>query len=234
MPHNAWMRVSGGILAAVVVALLPVGGAVAGQARVNPADEAAARSSVLKRSDLPPGFGWKATRNPSASAGAATSHTCQGFNSKDSGLVTTGSADAKFTGAGTVIDSSAEVLATPGMVAADFRRTYVPSLASCLARFFESGTGNKAKIVSSTKIGFPRYAPYTAAYRIVYRVTVKGAAVQGVVDLVALGGGRKELSLLFLAVVGPPSQTAQGERGMSVIEQRLAAVLVDRALTPTA
>jgi hypothetical protein len=210
------------LVAAGVFALAASATALAGSTppfRPNAADQAAARATLLKASDL--GAGW--TGGVQA-AGKPSPPSCPGFAPREDDLPVTGHALAAFQKQGVDVESDVEVLRTAAMVRTDFSRTIRPPLARCLAVTFEqqSGSGTTIRVVSSKKVAFPAVAPVTVAYRVTSNVTQGSRTVKIVVDFVFMGKNRTEMTLTVTARSG-------AERAMTGFEQRLARVLAGRA-----
>jgi hypothetical protein len=185
--------------------------------------------SLLKLGELPAPFTWKGGKITTASA-TGSSFDCKGFKPKSSDLVTTGNASATFTAQGVQLQDHAEVLQTAKMVSDDFARTFVPAIVPCLSTTFAHNITGLI-VIEAGRVTFPQLAKYAAAYRIVFKITPKGAKTEeGVVDFIALGAGRKELSLLFTAILGTASQVTSGEKGMDVIDLNLSTLLAKNAL----
>ena len=179
---------------------------------------------LLKLSELPAPFTWKGGKTTSPSS-SGSSFSCKGFTPKSSDLLTTGKADATFTAQGVQLQDHAVVLQTAKMVSDDFGRTFVPALVPCLATSF-AHTITGLVVLKAGRVTFPQVAKYAAAYRIIFKITPKGkASEEGIVDYVALGAGRKELSLLFTAILGSATQVKNGANGMAVIDVNLATLL---------
>ncbi len=223
------MRISRAIVAGALLALGFAAGAQANKIKLNKADQAAADSSLLKLSQLPAPFTWKGGKTASPGSGGST-FNCKGFAPKSSDLVTTGKADATFTAQGVQLQDHAEVLQTAKMVSDDFGRTFVPGLVPCLATTFQRSIAGLV-VLKAGRVTFPQVARYAAAYRIIFKLTPKGkAAEEGIVDFVALGAGRKEVSLLFTAILGTPTDVKNGANGMALIDLNLATLLARDAL----
>ena len=223
------MRIRGAILAGVLLALALAGGAQANKTKINKADQAAADSSLLKLSELPAPFTWKGGKTSSPSS-SGSSFNCKSFKPKSSDLVTTGKADATFTAQGVQLEDHVVVLQTAKMVSDDFGRTFVPALVPCLTTTFAHNIPGLV-VLKAGRVTFPQVAKYAAAYRIIFKITPKGKpSEEGIVDFIALGGGRKELSLLFTAILGNATQVKNGANGMAVIDVNLATLLSRAAL----
>ena len=223
------MRIRGSILLGVLLALGLVAAAQANKTKLNKADQAAAKSSLLKVSQLPAPFTWTGGITSSGSS-SGSSFDCKGFKPKSSDLVTTGKADATFTAQGVQLQDHAEVLQTAKMVSDDFQRTFVPALVPCLSTTFAHTIGGLV-VLKAGRVTFPQVAKYAAAYRIIFKITPKGkASEEGIVDFVALGAGRKELTLLFTAILGTATDVTNGANGMAAIDISLSTLLALNAL----
>src|SRR5277367_710437 len=97
--------------------------------RFTNADQAKASAALLRRVDL--GAGWAGGPVPASSL---TPPNCPGFSPKESDLVVTGHADARysFKEAGVELDQDVEVLSTDDSVLKDFARTISPQLGRCI------------------------------------------------------------------------------------------------------
>ena len=223
------MRIHGAILVGALLGLGLAAVAQANKTKLNRADQAAAEGSLLKTSELPAPFTWKGGKTTSA-ASSGSAFNCTGFKPKSSDLVTTGKADATFTAQGVQLQDHAEVLQTAKMVTDDFGRTFIPALVPCLATTFEHNITGLV-VLKAGRVTFPRVSKYAAAYRIIFKITPKGKAPEeGIVDFVALGAGRKELSLLFTAILGTATDVKTGANGMALIDVNLATLLARSAL----
>jgi hypothetical protein len=172
--------------------------------RLTAADQAKARSVVLKRSDFV--AGWKKVPpEPDTDA------VCPGFNPDGSDLTLTGKAESDFehTQGLPLVSSFADVYVTKADASASWSRTVKPALARCLAHFMREGAkeeGVELTIATSGRVAFPKVAPRTAAFRVVARMTVEqpGAApvkVPFTIHVVVVGQGRGEAGL-FTAGIG--------------------------------
>jgi hypothetical protein len=182
--------------------------------RFNAADQAAAKSLTLKASDL--GSGWK---------GGATKPELNPDNPcamKRSDLVLTGAAKSEFKTQGAAITSESNVLRSPAMVTADWQRSVESAtfMACTRAAYMKSDEAN-VKVVSFTKLPFPKLTRYAARYRVVADYGTPGNAVSVLVDLIFLGQGRSEISL----IVSTPYADRAAADGA---ERRLAQILVKR------
>ena len=213
------------LLAIAVVAVTAAAAVSAGdgkeQIKLNPADQAAARAVLVRRSDLG-SSAWQGGRvKPDLSAGP----TCPNYHPKRSDLVITGAAKAAFRRSALEFDSAAEVLKTRRMVALDWRRSVLaPGAVSCLRQTMSNGLGSGAKVVSFRKLPFPHLSTYTAFFRGVIVVDAQGQTARVLADIVLVGRRRTEITL---SVAGP----AGAKNAISAAERRLARVLISRART---
>ncbi|HEX4520905.1 MAG TPA: hypothetical protein VH063_15095 [Gaiellaceae bacterium] len=212
--------------AVLPLALFAANSASANKIRTKPADQAQAKSALLKLSDLPTIAQWKKAP-PDSPKADDTSFSCAGFHPKESDLVTTGDASSSFTAPGTFVGSEVTILSTEQMVRLDWSRSFTSQLLPCLKHVF--GKALKGTKISSVKrVSFPHMGDQSMEYRIDYGVTVNGRSVHGALDLVVVASGRAEVTLMLLANLGAASQVSTGELGMSLIEQHLAAQVVAR------
>jgi hypothetical protein len=191
------------------------------KARVSftPADQAAARTAVLRRADLGTAGGWTGgARKPDLSS----TMSCAGYAPKQSDLVVTGAAEADYHHAGLELQSQAQVMKTQAMVALDWRRTVaLPKAFACLRTMLAKSLPAGQRLVSFQKQPFPKLTRYTAAYRAVIDVSASGRHVLVVADIVLVGRSRTELSL---SVEAP----AAARSSLPAAELRLAKALLGR------
>jgi len=220
--------VSPGRLAPVSVALALVAsfalcaGAFADKEKVQlvPADQSLASKSLVRLGDLGTPTGWSGgPTKPSP----PSSFTCGSYTAKQSDLVLTGNAAAKWRHSGLEIDSESQVLRTANMVNLDWQRTVTHAgVTDCLRQKFATGLPSGQKLVSFGPIAFPKVAKLTAAFRGLIDVGSGKSAVRVLVDVVVFGAGRVELTLITTA---PYSARAPVESA----ELRLAQLMVARA-----
>jgi hypothetical protein len=171
--------------------------------KIVPADQATARSILLKRADFV--AGWK--RMPPA---PDSDLVCPGFNPDESDLTLAGEATADFeqTQSLSTATSYVEVWASKADALKSWTRADKPAVARCLGHFFSEGLtaeGVKVKIVSAGRMAFPKLAPRTIAFKVVARVTVTDETGQTntvpfTIHLLAFGHGRADTSLI---AIGP-------------------------------
>ena len=182
--------------------------------RFNAADQAAAKALTLKASDLGPG--WK---------GGATKPELNPDNPcamKRSDLVLTGAAKSEFKTQGAAITSESNVLRSPAMVTADWQRSVESASVHGLhPRRVHEVRRSEREGGLVHKLPFPKLTRYAARYRVVADYGTPGNAVSVLVDLIFLGQGRSEISLI---VSTPYADRAAADRA----ERRLAQILVKR------
>jgi hypothetical protein len=191
------------------------------QIRFNAADQAAARATVLRRSDLGSRSGWTGGRvKPDLSPGP----TCPNYHPKQSDLVLTGAAESSFRNGPLAVANEVQLLQTRRMVRLDWQREVLaPGALPCLRRDLAKNLGPSAKVVSFKRIPFPRIASYTAEFRALVDVSVlAGKTAHLVVDAVLLGRGRSEISF---TIVAPAAERVT----LAAAERRLARRVVARA-----
>jgi hypothetical protein len=181
--------------------------------RFNAADQAAAKAVTLKLTDV--GAGWKGgATKPDLTSDVSCA-------TKRSDLVLTGAAKSSFNSSGVLISSESEILQSPAMVAAEWQRTVGnPVYMACIRRdSFESDAS--FKLVSFKKVAFPQLTRMAARYRMVADAGTPGSSVRVVLDLILLGQGRTEITLIVSA---PYTDRAAAD----LAERRLAQILVSR------
>lgn len=185
--------------------------------RLNPTDQAAARAAVLRRGDL--GAGWAGgARTPAP----PSTVTCPAYEPKQSDLVLTGTAEARFQNTAVVLQSDAQVLKTRAMVARDWQRSVTdPRAAACLRHTLVKQLPSSERLVSFKTRPFPRLARYAAAYRMLVNVHAAGQNVLVVIDLVLVGRSRTELTLTT-------SAPAAARTAIAAAEVRVARALLSR------
>jgi hypothetical protein len=110
------------------------------------------------------------------------------------------------------------------MVELDWQRTVVaPQVLPCLREVAaRQAASQNMRLVSARWFSFPRVAPRTAAFRTLLDVTSGTATVRVLVDVVVLGKGRSELTLITTAPAAARPQ-------VQAAEVRLARLLAARA-----
>lgn len=176
----------------------------------------AARAAVLHQSDL--GSGW---------TGSAAKPTyavpCAANRRGQLPPVAIGAAKIQWTNGtpGISIKSQAIVLRSAKMLPGEWKRTVVaPRVLACTRKQVASTLSRGEKLVSLAWQPFPQLTKYTREARAV--VSVKG--VQVVVDFLAIGAGRDELTLTFTE---PGSGSTMNELE-TIVARRLLARLAAR------
>jgi hypothetical protein len=169
--------------------------------RITAADQAKARSIVLKRTDF--GAGWKKVA-PAPDSDAV----CPGFNPDESDLTLTGEAEAEFEHAQgfASVSSFSEVFVSKADALKSWTRSDKPAIARCLGYFFREAVtepGTQVKIVTAGRMAFPKLAPRTLAFKVVARVTVTAngetQTVPFTIQLLAFGQGRGDTAMLAIS-----------------------------------
>jgi hypothetical protein len=189
------------------------GGGEREQVKLNAADQAAAKATMIRRSDLHPAGGWMGrSLTPDHRA-----PSCPNFHPKQSDLVVTGSAEAYWSRPGRAVVSVTDVLKTARMVQLDWQRAGTKAAIGC------SLTAAGATNVVVSKVAFPNIAPVAGAFRAFYDVTQGGQTLRFVSEFAAIGDGRSELSLGEFALASTPVNALHTD----VV--RLARVMLSRA-----
>jgi hypothetical protein len=206
------------LFAVAALALLPAGAAWADhldpQKRFSAADQARAKSMLLRQSDFGPGA--RLNRTPSAD----THLTCAALDESD--LTLTGEAESSQWTAGlSFVSSASQVYESRADANTSWRRGEKGAGLACLreelrTEFSQLGV----RLRSFRQIAFPTVAERTIAYRLVLSGTAQGQTVQLIVDLVALMQSRAHVALFFGSVFATPPRAE---------ELRLARVLAKRA-----
>jgi hypothetical protein len=214
------------LLASVVLALATAGVASADNptVRISQADQKRAEAALLHLQDF--GVGW--TGGPRA-PDKLTAPNCPGFDPKESDLVVTGHAEARFaySRGGVTLAQDTQVLESSKAVATDFARTVRPKLADCLAYQLKASGKGQIVAVAIHKLGLGRIGSVSAAYRAQVTVRVNGRTVKLIRDFVFFGQGRYEHSLV---VDAPTFQVAQ----LASFETTIARILVKRSTSGVA
>jgi len=187
------------LAAAFLAALACCAAAAADREKVHivAADQALAKNALVRLADLGDPTGWSGGATKPA---PPSSFTCGSYTAKQSDLVLTGNAAAKWLHSGLEIDSEAQVLRTQGMVALDWQRTVTHTgITDCLRQKFASGLPKGQKLVSFAEVTFPKVAQRSAAYRGLIDVKAGSTTVRVLVDVVVVGAGRVELTLITTA-----------------------------------
>jgi hypothetical protein len=211
-------------LAAFIAASCAVSAAFAERGReqikLNARDQAAARATVLRRSDLGSTGGWGGGR---VKPDLSPPPTCANYHPKQSDLVLTGVAASSFRNGPVAFQNEVQVLQTRRMVRLDWHREVLaPGTIPCQRRALARSVGSSAKVVSFKQIAFPRLATYVTEFRGLVDVPVLGGKTAHlVVDAVLLGQRRTEISF---TIVAPAAERVS----LSAAERRLARKVAHR------
>ena len=215
---HAGRRMRATAIAVLALIVVPVALAVEKQPRrLNAVDQAAAKAATLKLSDFAVGTGWK---GGAVKPDLTSDSKCV---SKISDLVITGDAKSEFNAAAAAmrITSETEVLESAAMVTADWQRTVGNAAFMACTRKEYSQLEAGFKVISFTKLAFPKLTRYTARYRVLADVTTQEGRLRVLVDLILLGQGRNETTLVLSAPYVAHAAVDSAER-------RLAQTLVSR------
>jgi hypothetical protein len=176
------------------------------QRRISRADQALARASLLKRTDLK--SGWrKVTDRPDNSDDT----TCPGYNPDMSSFTISGEAQSHFAQpASGSIDAFVEVYATEGDARGDFRAGAKPALARCLRKVItdemkSDASGVEGTVLSSRMLRAPNICGCTgtAAFRLVTQVQAGTRRVRVYMDLLVFQKGRAIEGLVITTGLAP-------------------------------
>jgi len=184
--------------------------------KLTSADQSKARAALLRPTDF--GAGWL---GGPIKTSPLSPPNCPGFDPKESDLVVTGHADARYTFKGVVaveLDQDVQVLRSEQDVHSDFARTISPKLAKCLS--YQLGGLKNVVGVKVTRVPFPPTGAVSAVYRAEIHVhTPKGIATF-LSDYVFFGAGRLEYEFTVIAPMEFRDQLAQFEVGLAQIVLR--------------
>jgi hypothetical protein len=222
MSSKKTRTVAAAAVAALALVLAQVALAESPVVRFTAADQAAARTAVLKAADL--GAGWKGGLQKNAQA--LSGDNCPGlWEPKQSDLVITGVAKSDLSAAGVRISSAVQVYKTTRMARLDWERTVVhPAVVPCMKRQAAAERDPSFHLVSLKSTPFPRIGNQAAfRVRMVADYKPKGVAapVLMLVDVIAFGRGRTGVSMSF--TVPYRDRAAAG-----AVEVRLARLVVSR------
>lgn len=184
----------------VLLALLPVGSAFANhfdpKRNIRPADQARAKAMLLRKSDLAPGY-------VARSSGGAAHLNCAPLDESD--LTLTGEAESPLWVAGlTFVSSYANVYTSASDASASWRRSTSVAGRKCVATEFQRlGGPTGVRLVSLKELKFPRVAPRTVVYRLLFELQAQGGAPL-IIDLVALSRSRAQAYFLVASAGGVP------------------------------
>jgi hypothetical protein len=188
------------------------------------AGQEAARSVVLKRGDLGPGFTPHA---PGKDEGTPKGARCRALDEDD--LTVTGDAaspDFRLAQGAlfVTVGSTAQVYRTLRDANTSWRRGASSQTTTCLSDIvrLSAGPGQKITVVSSKRVPFPAIAPKVTAYRLVLSIGLGGTQrIRTYVDAVILQHGRIQTGLLFTSL-GRPVESVDLVALASVVAARMA------------
>jgi hypothetical protein len=212
------------VVAVAAVLAAPAAFAAQGepQEKHTAADNAKARSIVLKLRDLP-GTGWTAEKDTSPDDDPLR---CAGFNPDLSDLVETGDAESPnfdHKASGSFVSSTGSLFRSEVDANQGFDRVVKPGLIRCLQRVLEGESTAAAKIAVKRAgvFAFPKVGDESRAYRVQATVTASGQTVPVVLDIVLFRSGRADVAFLALGIGGAfPSVRPL----VATLERRAAAV----------
>jgi hypothetical protein len=200
----------------LVLALLGSGAASAShrdpERRLTPADQALARSLLLRRGDL--GIGYRTI--PSGPPGHLD---CAALDESD--LTLTGEArSATWARDITLVASYANVYRSAANANASFQRSASAAGRRCVARALQRDLGSGgARVLPIRQISFPRVAPRTSAFRVVLEPAAGGPAIT--IDLIVLQRSRAQ-AFFYVGSLGVPPVKAEEVRLARIVAARLA------------
>lgn len=190
--------------------------------RFTGADEARAGRIVLSPSNLPAGWNGGPVK-PDLSPNPLH---CPGYYTpKESDLVVTGAKEADFTyKTGQELDTSSMVFQSQAMAETDWQRSAdIPAFFRCLrAKWASLPAGNGSKIISVTRLSFPRFGTHSFAYRVVVQTTRRKRIV---IDSVNIARGRYQVELDQIAQASSSADLGAMRAGDRYIAQALDAKL---------
>jgi hypothetical protein len=181
---------------ACVVALAAASAAAADdyQRHFRPKDQAAAKAAVLHETD----FGTVAVTGGPSTVPHTDEKLCSYFDPKESDLVVTGEAMTIWASPAFEVRSVVSMLATPRMVNLDWTRSYEPAaFVRCLRELIQKSLGSHGKVVSATRLSYPKIGDRAAGVRLVMDVKqASGGSVRMMLDSLWVAQGRTEIVLM--------------------------------------
>ncbi|HTR33053.1 MAG TPA: hypothetical protein VMH47_04170 [Gaiellaceae bacterium] len=192
------------------------------QHKFTAADQAAAKTAVVQKTDLAATAGWTGgAKKPDLSPPTP----CANYDPKQSDLVLTGAAETDWKNTGLELDTEAQVLQTAHMVALDWQRTVAdPAAIACTKTTVQKNLsgGGGVKFVSFKRIAFPSVGTHSRAYLTTIEVTSQGTTVPITVEDVLIATKRTEITITSTTAKVAQAAVAQAD-------VRLAKILVARA-----
>jgi hypothetical protein len=173
--------------------------------QIRAADQARARQAILRLSDLPAGFRSFPHRNSQEGP-----PTCGRFRPDMSDLTITGEAGSPaFVRAdGTSIFSASEFYKTAGQARASWSRVTKREALPCFAQRLERDSASSATrfdIRSYAQLRAPDLGDRSAKFRFTGIIESQAVRVRIWIDLLGVGRGRADASLVFITFRQPPS-----------------------------
>ena len=189
------------------------------QKRLTKADNVRARALLVKRTDLPTGFGPQLSAGPDPHVGCSPSVS-------ESDLTITGDAEGPQLALGVVfVSSAARIYESVADASASWRRSTSAAGTKCATQllsreFAKQGVG----LVSLRKISFPRVSERSAAYRVELSAMTSQGTVPVYVDIVALLRSRGQATVIVGSALVPPQRTEE-LRLARIVTRRMASAL---------
>jgi hypothetical protein len=178
------------------------------QKKLTPADQARAKSMLLRSSDLGPGFA--ASRDPSES-----DPYCRALDESD--LTLTGESESpNFKRATILVASFAQIYESVADANASWKRGTSPAGERCI----RDELGRDGTLVSFRRMSFPRLAQRTIAYRLVGRTQ----GVKFYLDFIVLQQSRAQAGIAFASAVVPIPKAEQVGLARVVAERTIKAM----------
>jgi len=156
-------------------------------------DQSAVNDAILKKAD----FGTVTVAGGTEKIPRTSEPLCSYFNPKERDLVITGEVMNVWRNPLFEMRSNVSMFRRPGMVALDWKRSYLPGkFLRCMGERMQKSLGKNGKVVSSKRIDFPTIGDRTFAMRIVMDVTSGGAKARMMMDAIWVAQGRSEVVLL--------------------------------------
>ena len=193
------------------------------QERLRASDQKRASAMVVRRTDLPAGFG------PERTSGLEPHFGCRALDESD--LVLTARATSPYWAHEyQVVKSSAAIYRTAADSRAAWQRETSSAGLECVRSEFRKEFARQGETVRVTirPLSFPRLS--VSANR--YRLSISGTSPPGqppllFIDVVVLRHGRAQVGLLFAGVVSPPPSAS--ERALSEVVARRMRTAMRRA-----
>jgi hypothetical protein len=156
-------------------------------------DQTAAKDAILKKAD----FGKLTVTGGPEKIPRTSEPLCPYFDPKEKDLVITGEVMNVWRNPLFEMRSNVSMFKRPGMVALDWKRSYLPAaFLRCMGERMQQSLGKNGKVVSTAQIPFPKIGDRTFAMRIVMDVVAAGTKARMMMDAVWVAQGRSEVVLL--------------------------------------